>query len=496
MGLLTEIQDGDYLITTFKHYKSVKESLKNITPEEFDLVLQIAAEALKDLRNSVNSLQYKEMLENELKKHTSIFVSEKLKIQEETNLLVNTHKYEVEALNATNKRKLSELEAKLRKLESELSVSDFTISKMKEQFDSVKENSEAVLKLSVDEIVKQKQTQYDKELERIQRAHKLTCEGLENQARERVHQCDLQHKEAIEKMRELYQEQERKIRKELEKTFVSSERGKQGEQEFEDLARQYVNWPPMVNMSKNSHGTDRRCKIRSCNTLFEIKNYTDDVPSKEVVKFERDMEENQDCPMGVFISMNTNIVGKKSGKFITTAWTPKSQLLVYVNSFYTHSPDDVLSFIDICADLAWTIFKSANDAPDESDSAIQLEGRINQAKVFVEKEIKRMADLLRTISHNKTFIMDTITKQSAEYTYNIQQSKQALQGMLEILLGKTDEANDDSSNTSSTNQTDIPLAQNEPVAPEKKTKAKAAPKKKGVVWLLKAEINPAILEWR
>ena len=182
MGLLTEIQDGDYLITTFKHYKSVKESLKNITPEEFDLVLQIAAEALKDLRNSVNSLQYKEMLENELKKHTSIFVSEKLKIQEETNLLVNTHKYEVEALNATNKRKLSELEAKLRKLESELSVSDFTISKMKEQFDSVKENSEAVLKLSVDEIVKQKQTQNDKELERIQRAHKLTREGLENQA--------------------------------------------------------------------------------------------------------------------------------------------------------------------------------------------------------------------------------------------------------------------------------------------------------------------------
>jgi hypothetical protein len=307
----------------------------------------------------------------------------------------------------------------------------------------------------------------------MQQAHKLTCEGLEKQARERVQQCDQQHKESIEKMRELYLEQERKIRKELEKSFVSSERGKQGEQEFEDLVRQYVSWPPMINMSKTSHATDRRCKIRSCNSLFEIKNYTDDVPSKEVVKFERDMGENQDCPLGVFISMNTNIVGKKSGKFITTAWTPKSQLLIFINSFYTHSPEDVLTFIDICADLAWTVFKAANDTPDESDSVVNLEGRISQVKIFVDKEIKRMADLLRTVTHNKNFMIDAITKHSAEYTYNIQQSKQALQGMLEILLGKAD-ITDDASNEETYSPSESSNAMNSPENPG----SKAKPKKK------------------
>ena len=35
------------------------------------------------------------------------------------------------------------------------------------------------------------------------------------------------------------------------------------EQEFEDIVTQYVSWPPLVNMSKTSHGTDRSCRIRN-----------------------------------------------------------------------------------------------------------------------------------------------------------------------------------------------------------------------------------------
>ena len=470
-AFISEEQIGDYYISTYRHRNSLKDAIDGFTPEEFELIVNLAASALTDLYASANNIQYKERLDAEIKKRTAMFESEKAKIQEEMNFLVQTSKNDNAALQASNKVKMSELEAKLKAVQAELNVSEFSIGKMKEQFDTVKENAEAVLKISIEEIVRQKQGQYEKELDRIQKAHALTYESLEKQARERVHQCDMQHKEAIEKMRELYSDREKALRKDLEKTFVSSERGKQGEQEFEELVRQYVNWPPMVNMSKISHGTDRRCKIRSCSTMFEVKNYTDDVPSKEVTKFERDMAENQDCPLGVFISMNTNIVGKKSGKFITMDWTPKSQLLIYVNSFYTHSPEDILSFIDICADLAWTIYKAAHDTPDESNSTVHLEGRINQAKVFVEKEIKRMADLLRTISHNKSFMLDAITKHSAEYTYNIQQSKQALQGMLEILLGKSDESSDDKS------QEDIPPPPTPVETPEKPAKKDKAPAK-------------------
>jgi hypothetical protein len=462
-----------FFYTTFKHPKTLEGVLGNVTAQEFQLVVTLAAQALKDLYQKVSTVQYTEMLDGEIKRHTDLFESEKAKIQEDIRLMLSTNKNEIARLQTASKVSSSELNAEIKALKAELAASEYGLSKMREQFDTVKDNAEIVLKISIEEIVRQKQDQYEKELQRIQSAHKVTCEGLEKQARERVQQCDLQHKESLEHMRTLYSEQEKKIRKELEKSFVSSERGKQGEQDFEDIARQYTSWPPMINMSKTSHGTDRMCKIRNCNSLFEIKNYTSDIPSKEVEKFERDMAEHHDYPMGVFISMNTNIVGKKSGKFITMTWTPKSQLLLYINSFYDHSPDDVLTFIDVCADISWTMFKMANDTPQESESVAHLEMRISQARVYVEKEIKRMTEMMRSVTYNKSFMIEAINKQSAEYSYNIQQSKQALQGMLEILLGRCDYdegSQDSSSQSQEVNLTPVVIL--EPPTPQKKIGAK------------------------
>ena len=435
-----EYQDGFYT-TTFRHSSSVKETLRDCTVNDFNKILSLATEAIVELRRSAHTIQYSDTLSSEIKKHTDLFTSERLKLQEDMKLLLQKNDNEISTLQASYDQKIKALESKKSKLEAELSVAELSVSKMKEQFDSLKADSQSMLDISIKKIVGQKEEQYEREIQRIQQSHKHACESLEKQAKERVNQCDTQHKESIEKMRELYTEKEKELLRNYEKTFVSSSRGKQGEEEFETIVSRCVSWPPMMNMSKTSHGTDRHCKIRNCNTLFEIKNYSDDVPSKEVVKFERDMEENQDCPLGVFISLNTNIVGKKSGNFITMHWSPKTQLLLYINSFYSHTPEDIITFIDICADLAWSIFKSANDTPEEVDTVIHLESRIAQAKMYVEKEIKRMTDLLRTVNHNKTFLIDTINKQSTEYAYNIQQSRQALKGILEIFLGKSEEEN-------------------------------------------------------
>ena len=138
--------------------------------------------------------------------------------------------------------------------------------------------------------------------------------------------------------------------------------------------------------------------------------------------------------------MKTNIDSKKSGNFITMSWTPKNQLLLYINSFYNHSPQDILTFIDICADIAWMVFKTSREQPQENESAIKLESKISQIKIYIDKELKRMAEFLRTLGHDKTFLLETINKHNATYVYNVQQSKQALQGMLEIALGVQEES--------------------------------------------------------
>jgi hypothetical protein len=470
-AFISEEYQDEFYITKFRHSASVKDALCDCTVNDFNKILSLATEAIVELRRSAHTIQYSDTLSSEIKKHTDLFTSERLKLQEDMKLLLQKNENDRSILQKSYDQKINILESKKAKLEAELSVAEVSVSKMKEQFDSLKADTQSMLEISIEKIVGQKEEQYEREIERIQQSHKHACETLEKQARERVHQCDAQHKESIEKMRQLYSEKEKELLRNYEKTFVSSSRGKQGEEEFETIVSRCVSWPPMINMSKTSHGTDRRCKIRNCNSLFEIKNYTDDVPSKEVVKFERDMEENQDCPLGVFISLNTNIVGKKSGNFITITWSSKSQLLLYINSFYSHTPEDIITFIDICADLAWSIFKSANDTPEEVDTVIHLESRIAQAKMYVEKEIKRMTDLLRTMNHNKIFLIDTINKQTTEYTYNIQQSRQALKGILEIFLGKSEEDNTPPSQETPqlTEPSNPPLKER---APRKKSNAK------------------------
>lgn len=427
-ALLSEVKEGDTYVSTYQHPNSISEIMKEFTPQEFETIITLAVSALKELHSSSTTLQYKDMLSKEIAKQTD-------KFQVEISELLAKQEKETQSLQVTHKRKLADLDSELKTLRSELQISEFSLQKMREQFEELKKTSNSVLQTSIQEIIKQKEDQYQKEIERLQTLHTKMVDRLESQAKERVIQCDTQHKESLEKLKELYTEKEEKLRKDFEKSLVSSERGKQGEQEFEDLVKEYVLWPPLVNMSKTSHGTDRGCRIRRCNTLFEIKNYTNDVPSKEVEKFERDMAENSDVPLGVFISLRTNITSKKSGNFIVINWTPKSQLLLYINSFYTHSPGDVLTFIDMCADIAWMVFDTARKSPQESESTLQLESKIEQVKVFVEKELKRTTEFLTTLAHDKKFMIEQITKQNTAYTYSVQQSKQALQGMLSILVG-------------------------------------------------------------
>jgi len=454
--------------TTFRHPESLYPQLKDLSPEEFQIVMALAASAVNKLNNSFNTLQYQDMIKKEIDRHVQEFEVQKNAIKGELDIFVKVNEKEKLQLELSHKESMAALDSEIQQLQSKLQAADFSIAKMKDSFEFLKNEKDSNTRSTIEEIVRQKEAQYEKELDRLQSMHKSMLESLELQARERVAQCDSQHKESLEKMRQMYAEQELKIRRELEKSFVSSEKGKQGEKEFDELTEQYTIWPKLTNMSKTSHGTDRACKIRNCETLFEIKNYSSDVPTSEVVKFERDMEEHQNCPLGVFISMKTNIVGKKSGNFISTSWTSKNQLLIYINSFYTHSPEDILGFIDICADIAWMFFKAAHEQPQDSDTTLQLQGKISQVKIFVEKELKRMSEFLQTLKHDKTFLIDSITKQNATYMYQIQQSKQALQGMLDIFLGPVEEPTAEETNTAE------PLAESavSPELPKKKGRSK------------------------
>jgi len=414
-ALLSETREGGYFLTTYKHNASLYDCVKGLSIEQFEMLMPLAVSALNQLEQSLSTHEFKETIAAEVKRKTGIFEVQKASLEENMKSALLKKDTEHQTLLSSLKQKEESL------LRENLAL--------REQYDSMKARIEDVARFSLE----QNEAHHRQELQRLR-------ETLERQARERVEDSHREHKENIELLRKMFEDKAANDRKELEKSLGSSTKGAKGEKEFADLIALYTDWAKVQDVSKSAHSTDMRCRIRNCSALFEVKKYSEDIPSKEVAKFERDMEENQDCPLGVFVSLHTNIVGKKSGNFITCGWSAKSQLLIYVNSFYEHSAQDILEFVDMCADFAWRIFKAARETPEESEIMTHLEGRIEQAKIFVEKDIKRLSDLIVKMNHNKKFLIDSITKQNADCVGDIQQSKGALQCMLEVLLGKCDES--------------------------------------------------------
>jgi hypothetical protein len=247
-------------------------------------------------------------------------------------------------------------------------------------------------------------------------------------------------REQIDVVKALYTEKEAKF---LEKSRVSTEKGKQGEKEFDDLTAEYMpSWGELKNTSKIPHNADWSCIIRKCYTLFEIKNYGDDVPKAEVEKFVRDMEQHSDAALGVFISLQTPIRGKKSGNFITVEWTAKSQMLIYINAFNSHSVKDVFDFIDSYVDVAYRTYTLSQTTDDTSADTVRLQGQIERIKGFVQVESKRMSDLLISIYNDKKMLVETVNKHYEVTKRGLGDTKDSLKKIIDIIVGKEEEETD------------------------------------------------------
>lgn len=416
-----EYFNGSFYSSVFFHTQSLKDCMKDIHAIDFDIAIRLAINAIQSMHQSAKTVQYKEALAHEIQKQVQVHEASLGQLQKREAA-------EKDSIKSFYTTSMMEMETELRTLKATLSVNDTTIQKLREQLSQ----SDQMFRTSLDDVVKQKEIQYEKELERLSLSHQVMMDRMESSTKDRV-----------EGLRVLYVENEEKLRKQLEKSLVSSEKGKQGEREFDELVAQYTNWGSLVNTAKTAHATDRSGRIKSCNVLFELKNYTGEVPSAEVEKFERDMEEHHDVPFGVFISYKTGIRGKKADGFMTMKWTSRSQLLLFINHFYSHNVEDVLKFIETCADIAWTVYKGAREHPPDSEQCLALQGRIEQAKVFVEKEIQRMKEFMTSLDHDKKFLLATIQKHNATYVYHIQQCAEALKTMLSVLLGIDNESEND-----------------------------------------------------
>lgn len=124
----------------------------------------------------------------------------------------------------------------------------------------------------------------------------------------------------------------------LKTTTGSQTKGKHGE----ELVASYIHKAfsavgrneefSLDDVGKEGHQGDLIMRWRGHKILWESKNYTKTVETKEVTKFLRDMEENPDISLGIMISLQTPIAGHHKAGGIDLEELRDGRKCVYINA--------------------------------------------------------------------------------------------------------------------------------------------------------------------
>jgi hypothetical protein len=259
---------------------------------------------------------------------------------------------------------------------------------------------------------------------------------------------------------------EQELQLKLQRQSSSSFRGADGEEYFATMIKERMKWE-LINTSKIPFSCDYSSKIHGVNTFFEIKNYTNPIPQKEVTKFLRDMKEHPEVVIGTFISLHCPIQGKGSSP-ITIDWVNGSQCVVYIQSCLESDIEYTLSVIDQTIRLSSIFYNSVSSKEKDNNEAI-YEQRIDQAKLYIQNSIARSSNLIRRVQNDKKQLLQAIETNSLHTLTELKQQSGELTTGIQILLGEY------SDSLSEEKEEDVQL-----LAVSKPAKARRAPKKPSV----------------
>ena len=411
MAYKNTIIKDNFFESTWCHRGELPEALKSVSVDVFEKILHIAADTIFQFQQADTQEKLAQLV-----KATSDKLGE-----EKTS--------ELAALRKGYETSLAKLRADL---EAATLFSESLSSKVKTMESDLHKKFMGDLRVLKEE----KESQYQNEIRRLQEQHREMITMMQTA-------LEKQYKGQMEIEKEMLAKEWAKL-EEVKATLAtrgSSNKGQEGEDWFEQLVKAKTSWDPLVNTSKEAHATDRSGRIGKCAVLFEIKNYSNTVPSKEVVKFQRDMEEHRDVPFGVFISKNTNITGMRG--FLKTEWTKSGQLLLFIANMDSHVPEDLLSYIETCSACAFRIYCLQSDlenTKEESATIHEMSMRFDKAKIYVERELKRVADLGLSMTNDKKLLLSTIENNYNKYALQMKEAKGNLQDTLDILLNKISES--------------------------------------------------------
>jgi len=423
--------DGGY-VSQFRHKGSVLEVVRGLGQEDFEVLLGLAGAAFRSMKDSANSLSYAEALEKEVGKvraaTAAAAASAACTLEGDLRTEFRIKEAEYKRSGFEKDAEVADLRRELDKVKGASAAAEAGLQAARGQLGEA--DRLAWEKYSA--IISDAKAQHEKMLFQKEASYK-------EEIRERIAQAEAQHAASFKEIKELYTKEAERLRKENDKALVSSEKGKTGEKEFDELCAEHTGWGPLLNTSKETAAADRRGTIRGCICLFELKNYSEIVGTDQVVKFVRDMAHNKEAALGVFISLHTNIA-KKGERYIHVEWSDDSQMLIYVNTFYKHNIADTLAFIDSCVGTALRVYKAASASSHvNNDLAVALQSRIDLAKDLIQRELLRITGIMSGLKQNNTAVVDLLMKQYVAMNLEMTSAKEGLRAMVEALLGREEQ---------------------------------------------------------
>jgi len=384
MALLSQAKDSNYIISTWKHTKIIPEILQTCSVQEYETILELAAEALKSLRQSASSHEIQDII------NTKVYEIENKK-QHEFDIMKKQYEYNISV--ETNK-----LQTQIRELQVQLEQSNKSYQVLHQNFHNLQHSSQETFSKSLEKAVNHVEVQHSK----VEEIYKNQISTLQKQLEEYTKNAITQN--------------------------VSSNKGKTGEKTFDSMVENFTTWN-LEDTSKTPQSCDRFGEIRGCKTLFEIKNYSYNIPKKEVDKFKRDMEVHKDCPLGIFLSLNTNIIGAPQD-FFYTEFTNSNQLLIYIQQFNNHDIESLFSIINELIDIAFILYNKCFNS-EESNS---LQTKVDSIKPILQMEITSITNIMKEQNNNTKFVLDTIQKHHNSLKHQLEKLQFTFKTILQSLF--------------------------------------------------------------
>lgn len=278
----------------------LNSSFYNLTPNEKVYVINLGIIGLQQLKTNYYKEQNQEQEQIIKQEYEELLNNHKNSSLKE----LNQAKIELDYLQSQNHHKNQEINENNKKFQQQLQQQEIQYQNNLNQLQEIKQQELLIYQHQIKQLQDQLlSTKEEKNIELLQQ--KELFQHLLNNEKDEKNRIQQQFETSLSSIQVLNN---------------SCQKGKVGENQIEDILNQYLNDYQIENCSKRPHQGDYHIKKYNTTLMLEIKNYdSEKIRTSQIDKFYNDLNFCQEHKIpiqgAIFISMNNEIVGKKSLEF-------------------------------------------------------------------------------------------------------------------------------------------------------------------------------------